>query len=92
MCCPVALLFMGLPRVSLFLLWLFTDRMRIAFDSFWLPLLGFVFLPFTTVFWALAYAPVGGVQGIGWFFVAFGFILDIASYTGGRSEARRRAA
>ncbi len=83
MCCPIVALFMGLPRVALFFMWVFTDRLSIAFENFWLPLLGFCFLPFTTIFWAIAYAPISEVTGVGWLFVAFGFVLDVASYVGG---------
>jgi hypothetical protein len=54
-------------------------------------LLGLVFLPYTTLFYVLAYAPITEVSGIGWFFVAFGFLLDLASWFGtGREGARRR--
>ena len=64
-------------------LWLFTDRMSIAFDSWILPTLGFFLLPWTTLFWALAYAPFGGVSGFGIIVVIFGVFLDISSYGGG---------
>ena len=60
--------------------WIFTNRVDIAFKGdFWLPFLGLLFLPYTTFFYVLAYAPVREVTGIGWFFVAFGFLLDLAS-------------
>ena len=49
-----------------------------------LPLLGLIFLPYTTFFYVLAYAPIVGVGGIGWLFVIFGFFLDLSSYFGGR--------
>lgn len=90
MCCPLVLVLMGFPRVGLFLLWAFTDRLTIAFDSFWIGLLGFMFLPFTTIFWAVAYAPTGGVSGFGWVLVGLGLVLDIASYTSGGEAGRRR--
>lgn len=83
MCCVVLVLLAGAPRLGLFLLWLFTDRLAHAFDGWVLPILGFFLLPWTTAFYALAYAPNGGVEGIGWLFVAFGFLLDIGSYSGG---------
>lgn len=82
----------GLPRVALFFMWLFTDRLSIAFDSFLMGLLGFLLLPYTTVFYALAYAPVGGVSGLGWFFVILGFIIDIGSYTSGGYANKQRMA
>src|SRR3954447_5398116 len=81
--CFVVLLGSAFPRLALLLAWLFTDRIEIAFDDQWaLPLAGLLFLPYTTFFFVLAYAPIAGVTGIGWFFVVFGFVLDISSYTG----------
>ena len=81
--CLVVLLGSAFPRLGLVLTWLFTDRVEIAFDDQWaLPLAGLLFLPYTTFFFVLAYAPISGVSEIGWFFVAFGFLLDLGSYFG----------
>jgi hypothetical protein len=89
--CLVLLLGSAFPRIALAITWLFTDRVDIAFDSFWLPLAGLFFLPYTTFFYVLAYAPIGGVTGIGWFFVVLGFLFDLSSYAGsGRFGQRRR--
>ena len=60
--CIVALAAFISPRLAVFFLWLFTDRMSIAFDSFWWGFLGFIFLPWTTLAWAVAYAPDRGRQ------------------------------
>lgn len=89
-CCAGVLVLGGAPRLALFLLWLFTERLELAFDSFVIGLLGFIFLPYTAVLYALAYAPIEGVSGFGWFVVAFGFVLDITSYTSGGYANRRR--
>lgn len=91
-CCAGVFVLAGAPRFALFLLWLFTDRLTIAFDSFIVGFLGFLLLPYTTVFYALAYAPIKGVTGLGWFLVILGFIIDIASYTSGGYAQRRRTA
>jgi len=90
-CCLVAALLAIGPRFALFLMWIFTTLVDRAFNGFLLPLLGLVFLPWTTLFYVCAYQPVNGVTGIGWFFVAFGFFCDIASYTGGGRAQRQRA-
>src|SRR6266542_3515430 len=74
--CLVALAAFVSPRLAIFLVWLFTDRMDVAFDSFWWALLGFIFLPWTTLAWAVAYAPVRGVTGFGWFGVGSGALAD----------------
>jgi len=72
----------------LFVVWLFTDRLSIALDSFWVGLLGFLFLPWTLLAWAVVYAPVKGVTGFGWFLVIFAFIVDLSAY-GASARARR---
>lgn len=90
MCCVVLVLLAGAPRFGLFLLWLFTDRLALAFEGWVLPVLGFFLLPWTTAFYVLAYAPLRGVEGIGWLFVLFGFLLDIGSYSGGARSRQER--
>jgi len=87
--CLVALAALISPRLAIFLVWLFGDRMSIAFNSFWVAALGFLFLPWTTLAWAFAYAPVQGVTGFGWFVVGFAFFVDLSTYAGS-SQARRR--
>ena len=70
--CLFALLAAISPRFVIFLLWIFTDRLTIAFRSGWEGILGFIFLPYTTLFYALVYAPGKGVDAFGWVIVALG--------------------
>ena len=86
--CLIALLAVSVPRFTLFSMWLFTDTLTIAFDSFIMGFLGFLVLPYTTAIYALVYAPFGGVSGFGWILVGFGVLLDLSSY--GSSEQARR--
>jgi hypothetical protein len=88
MCCIVALMGLIGPRVAFLYAWLFTNEVDQSIDSFWMKLLGLVFLPWTALFWAIAYAPVGGVSGFGIFLVLIGFMFDIASYTSGAYSRR----
>ena len=88
--CLVVLLGTAFPRVALVLMWVFGNRVDRAFDDWWLPLLGLIFLPYTTFFYAVAYAPIAGVTGIGWFFVAFGFLMDLTAHFGASDYGRRR--
>ena len=90
--CIVALIGLAAPRFALFLMWLFSDRLTVAFDSFLQGFLGFVVLPFTTMFYALLYAAPDGVTGFGWVLVAFGLLLDLSAWFGGGDQARRRNA
>ena len=90
--CLVVLLGSAFPRVALVLMWIFGDLVDRAFDGWALPLLGILFLPYTTFFYVLAYAPIVGVEGIGWLFVIFGFFLDLSAYFGGGRYGQQRYA
>jgi len=88
MCCVLALLaFLG-PRLVLFLLFLFTNYLSRAFDAFLLPFLGLVFLPWTTIAWAIAQNEFSGANGIGLLVIVIGFLLDIG-VLGGGARGRR---
>jgi hypothetical protein len=89
-CCAGAIVLAGAPRIAIVFLLLFTERLTIAFESFWFGAIGFLLLPYTTVFFALAYAPDDGVTGIGWVFVVAGLLLDLSSYSGGEYSRRQR--
>ncbi|MFW5720255.1 MAG: hypothetical protein ACOCXT_04490 [Candidatus Dojkabacteria bacterium] len=83
MCCIVAFgAFFG-PRIVIFLWWLL-DQMRFsrAFDNFLLPFLGFLFFPWTTLFFVIV-APFGNVIGTDWLWLGIGVLLDLGSYGGG---------
>jgi hypothetical protein len=86
----IALLAMIGPRVAIFFTWIFTNRMTVAFSSFWIGLLGFILLPWTTLAWAVCYAPVRGVSGFGWFFVILGLVVDLSTHVGAAQARRER--
>ena len=86
--CFIALFALISPRLALFLLWIFSDVLSRAFDSWIVPLLGFFLLPWTTLAYAVMWSSSDRVYGFEWFVVALGFLFDIASYS--RVERRRR--
>ena len=69
------------------MLWLFTNRLTVAFHSGWEGIIGFIFLPYTTLFYALVYAPGKGVDAFGWVIVAIGILLDVSSHLFGSRPA-----
>jgi hypothetical protein len=81
--CLLAVLAAISPRLALVLVWIFTNLVDRAFEGFLLPLLGLIFLPLTTLVYVLAYRPVTGVTGWGWFFVVLAVLFDLGSYGGG---------
>lgn len=89
--CLLAVGAVALPRFTIVVMWLFTDRMRDAMDSFLMGVLGFLLLPYTTAIYALVYSVGGGgVRGFGWFLVAMGFLMDLSTWFGGGRQARTR--
>jgi hypothetical protein len=78
------------PRLALIFVWIFTPLVNRAFDTILLPILGILFLPYTTLFYVLVVS--GGIMGFEWFLLIFGFVIDIASYTGGAFSGKRRFA
>src|SRR6204780_3302559 len=88
--CLLALLAAISPRLVIFLLWVFSDRLAIAFHSGWEGIIGFLLLPYTTLFYVLVYAPGRGVDSFGWFIVALGVLLDLSSHAFGSRTRRRR--
>lgn len=87
--CLFALLAAISPRLALVLVWIFTNLVDRAFTGFLLPLLGLIFLPFTTLLYVLAYQPLVGVSGWGWVLVIVGLLFDLGSYGGGAFGRRR---
>ncbi len=87
--CLFALLTIFSTRLALVLVWIFTPLVNRAFSgSFVLPLLGLVFLPFTTLVYALVWTPVG-LSPWAWLLLIFAFIVDVGSYGSGAYGRRR---
>jgi hypothetical protein len=80
------------PRVALLAWWIFGDKVDAAFDTWLWPLLGLIFLPWTTLAYVLAWGPLNGVSGVGWLVVALGFAADIATYSSRAAKSRYQSA
>jgi len=90
--CLIALFALISPRLALFFVWIFSDILSGAYDSWIVPLLGFFLLPWTTLAYAVMWdAGTNKVSGFEWFIVALAFLADVASYAGGRSYQSARA-
>jgi hypothetical protein len=87
-CCVLILLAFFTPRIVLFLMWLFTNYLSRAFDGFVLPFLGFLFLPATTLAYAIARNELGGPSGLGLIVVLVGLAVDIGLLGGGARQRR----
>lgn len=79
------------PRLALFALFLFSDLLSRAFDSWFVPFLGFFLLPWTTLAYAVMWSSSDRVAGFEWFIVVLAFVFDLAAYVN-RDRARRSGA
>ena len=83
--CLVVLLALISPRLAIFALWLFSNVLDRAYDSWIVPLIGFFVLPWTTLAYAGMWsAGTNDVFGFEWFIVGVAFVVDLGSYAGGR--------
>jgi hypothetical protein len=87
--CLIALFGLITPRVVMVILWLFTNYLSRAFDSFIWPLLGFIFLPTTTLAYAVAQNSFKGLKGVGLLIFVLGILIDFGLLGGGARSRRR---
>jgi hypothetical protein len=89
--CLIGCLALFMPRLALFLVWLFSDYLGRAYETTIWPLLGFIFMPLTTLAYAWArHHGNGSVAGIGLVVVVLAVLVDLGLL--GTSESSRRSA
>ncbi len=91
MCCFfTSLAFLG-PRLGIVIWWLLRPlRFAAAFNSWILTILGIIFLPWTTLTYAIVFTPGVGLIGFDWIFLAVALLVDLGSYGGGVYGNRSR--
>jgi hypothetical protein len=82
-CCLLAAVGAFVPRIVLLFVWIFTDLVDRAFDTWIAPLVGLIVLPYTTLAYVALYAPGSGVTGFGWVLVIGALLVDISHWSGG---------
>jgi hypothetical protein len=90
---PCLLLFVILlfPRIVLALLWFFSNYLQPAFhDGLLLPVLGFLFLPLTTLVYAWEIHNAMPTAGINLVWLLIAVIIDLGSLGGGAHRQSRR--
>jgi hypothetical protein len=81
-CCLLALVAFGMPRIVLAFMY-FNDYLNTAYKTCLWPLLGFFFMPYTTIAWAYAVNALdGGVKSdTGILILIIAAVLDIVGLT-----------
>jgi hypothetical protein len=92
--CLIGCIALAFPRVALALLWLFGGSYLLRPFGHWLwPLLGFVFLPLTTITFAFAVNSLGvpgHISAFGWLLTALALMADLGLLGGSRAQWQRR--
>lgn len=88
--CLLVLLALFLPRVVLVLVFLLSDYLGRAYDTLLWPLLGFFFMPLTTLAYAWAINSHGSVDGLYLVIVVLAVLIDLGSLGGGGHSYRSR--
>lgn len=91
MCCFVTALLLAGPRLAILVWWIYTPvYISTLFQSWIWPLLGWIFLPWTTLMYmAVANPGGGGIVGFDWILLGLGVFSDMATYFGGYRERER---
>jgi hypothetical protein len=82
--CLFALFAGAFPRFGTLFIWLARPvYFNAAFGGSWLwPLLGIIFLPFTTLMYVLLWSPGIGLAGFDWFWLILAVVLDLGQIAG----------
>ena len=88
--CLVVLLAVAFPRLVLFLTWLFTNTLERAYHGLLIPLLGFFFLPVTTLVYAWMINAHLQLEGFNVVLLIVAVLIDAGSHRSGSDYYRRR--
>jgi len=88
--CLLALVVLAFPRVVLVLMWLFSNSLDRAYHGLVIPLLGFLFLPITTIVYAWMVNSGMQIQGFNLVILVVAVLLDAGSHKSGAGSYQRR--
>ncbi len=89
--CIIGCLALAMPRFALALVFIFTNYLGRAYDTTLWPLLGFFFMPLTTIAYAWAVNTNGTVTGVYLVVVVIAVLSDLGLVGGSGASARRRS-
>ena len=88
--CLVVILVLAFPRIVLALLFFFSTYLERAYHGLLIPLLGFIFLPLTTLAYAWMLNTHQDIVGINALILIIAVIIDLGGLGGGEWHRRRQ--
>jgi hypothetical protein len=88
--CLVLILFLVFPRIALVLLFLFSNYLQRAYHGLLLPLVGFLFLPLTTLAYAWMVNSRLPIAGVNLLILIIAVVVDLGGLGGGAYHRRTR--
>jgi len=90
-CCLLVLITLITPRLALVLMFVFSNYLGRAYHNALVPLLGFIFLPLTTIVYAWlvnSHLPIDGIYLVA---LIVAVIIDLGGFGGGHYTRRKRS-
>jgi hypothetical protein len=87
--CLLAIVVLAFPRIVLVLMWLLSNTLDRAYHGLLIPILGFIFLPITTIVYAWMVTSGLPIQGVNLLIIVAAVVLDAGSHGGGARYYRR---
>jgi hypothetical protein len=86
--CLLVLLILAFPRVILVCMYFFTHMLDRAYHGLLVPLLGFIFLPITTIVYAWMVNNGRPMEGVNLLILILAVVLDVGSHSSGKYYRR----
>ena len=88
--CLLVLVLLAFPRVALLVMYFTSTYLQRAYHEMLIPLLGFIFLPLTTIVYAWLTNNHMPLEGINLIYLIIAVIVDVGGLGGGESHRRSR--
>jgi hypothetical protein len=88
--CLLLILFVAFPRIALVLIFLFSNYLQRAYHGMLLPLIGFLFLPLTTLAYAWMVNTGLPTTGTNLLILVVAVVIDLGGVGGGAYHRSRR--
>ena len=88
--CLLVLLVLAFPRLVLAVMFFTSTYLQRAYHDLIIPILGFLFLPLTTLVYAWLVNTQRPMEGFNLVYLLVAAIIDVGGLSGGESHRRRR--